>query len=103
MRYSSRGGRGRGGITSAMARSRMPKAPRSRGITRGMCLSRSQGLTGKAQREAVGRRLARSGARIGKGIVVLPPGSNVDHYADIMRGAGFSIRKEDLRRAQGGR
>lgn len=108
MKGYRRGYRPPGAITRASCKRRMaalmPRQPKSRGgITKGMArrmMPRQTGITAKQCGEAAGRRLAKSGIRFGTAILPLPKTLNLDAYKNVMRGAGYAVRKEDLRRAQ---
>jgi hypothetical protein len=105
MKAYHRGYRPKGAITRASCLRRMralqPKMPRPQGlITRGRASSygaRSVGITARDVGEAVGRRMAKSGVRFGKAPLEVED-KNIDAYRNIMRGAGFAIRKADLKR-----
>ena len=91
-------------ITRKMARRQMPKPPRQKGvITKGMAraaMPKVRGITAKQAAMQAGRRLRASGVRIGTKPVKLAPGANIANYVFLMRGAGYAVRKEDLRRKQ---
>ena len=80
-----------------------PKPSRSVGVTKGMARRRMPkpvGITSKQVAFQVGARLRRSGVRIGGATIQLPEGANLDNFANVMRGAGYAIHKEDLRKLQ---
>ena len=99
MKVYRRGYKPPGAITKASCRRIMPKPPKTKGaIKKGGV--RSQGITTRQCGEAAGRLMKRPGVHIGTSTMKLPPGLNLKAYANVMRGAGYAIKIEDLRKLQ---
>jgi len=47
-----------------------------------------------------GRELRRAGVKVGRKIIDAARIPNIENYASVMRGMGYQVRLEDLRRAQ---
>jgi len=59
-------------------------------------------ITARQCAEHYGKRLRGKGLKHGR-YVEAPEGGNLDNFASVMRGAGYAIRKEALRKSRGGR
>ncbi len=95
MKAYRRGYRPPGAITRASCQRLMPRRPKE--LASHSRKTRSVGVTATMCAKTTGSLMRRTGVHVGK-VGRLPPGTNLKQYSRVMRGAGYAVKVEDLRK-----